>query len=152
MKFADFSIGQIFEARITISSQESDTYMSLTKIRNLLLENRELAEEVGIKEPFISGRRILARAEGEMTRLDAFSNNVMMLYGMDGDPSWNNRQTRFLGVVHPGEELLVKYVVSNKVEGDDRSRGILSIDLEIHRAKDHKLVIISRRNLYSIKN
>lgn len=151
MKFADFKIGQTFESRITINSDEYDRYISFTKIRNVLLENSELAEKEGIKGVFLSGRSILARAEGEMTRLDAFSNNIMMLYGMDGDPSWNYRQTRFLCEVYPGEELSVKYTVSNKTDIDDGGYGILSIDLEIHTVKNNKLVVVSRSNLYRMK-
>lgn len=151
MRFVDFAVGQWFETNITISSTEADMYMSFTKTKNILLENSKLAQKEGIKEAFLSGRSVLARAEGEMTRLDPFSNNVMMLYGMDGDPSWNFRQTRFLGKVHAGEQLSVKYIVSNKVDIDERGYGILSIDLEIRRAKDLKLVIISRRNLYRMK-
>jgi hypothetical protein len=125
--------------------------MSFTKTRNILLEDIGLAVKEGIEGIFLSGRSILARAEGQMTRLDAFSDNVIMLYGMDGDPSWNYKQTRFVDVVHPGEELLVKYIISNKTEIDDRGYGILSIDFEIHRLKDNKPVIISRRNLYRMK-
>lgn len=60
------------------------------------------------------GRAIIACAEGEMTRLDIFSNNIMLLYGMDGDPKWDNRHTRFLGEVYAGYELEVEYFISDK--------------------------------------
>lgn len=73
----------------------------------------------------------------------------MLLYGMDGDPTWSDRHTRFLGEVYAGEELLVKYMVSEKKE--DKGYGILAIDYEIARARDSKLVVVSRRNLYRIK-
>jgi hypothetical protein len=36
-----------------------------------------------------------------MTRLKEFSENAMLLYGMDGDPDWENRHTRFLAEVYP---------------------------------------------------
>jgi hypothetical protein len=97
----------------------------------------------------LPGRSIIARAEGEITRLPAFSDCVMLLYGMDGDPDWNNRHTRFLGEVYSGEELKVKYTISEKRE--DKGYGILAVDFEIIRAQDSKLVVISRRNLYRIK-
>jgi hypothetical protein len=29
----------------------------------------------------------------------------MLLYGMDGDPSWDNRHIRFLAEVYAGDEL-----------------------------------------------
>ena len=58
-----------------------------------------MATKEGIKDILLPGRAIIARAEGEMTRLDIFSNNIMLLYGMDGDPKWDNRHTRFLGEV-----------------------------------------------------
>ncbi len=60
-------------------------------------------------------------------------------------------QTKILGEVYPGEELSLKYTVSNKTDIDDRGYGILSIDLEIHTVKDNKLVVVSRRNLYRMK-
>jgi len=93
----------------------------------------------------------IARAEGEMTRLDIFSDSIMLLYGMDGDPNWDNRHTRFMGEVYAGDELQVEYSISNKVEGNSERYGILSIDLQIRRISDNKLVIVSRRNLYRMK-
>lgn len=151
MSFVDFKIGQTFEKHIAISSDESDNYLSFSKTRSILLENRELAKTEGITGSFLSGRSIISRVEGEMTRLDAFSNNVMMLYGMDGDPSWGHRQTRFLVEVHPGEELLVKYIVTSKTDIDKRGYGILSMDFEVYTVNENKLVIVSRRNLYRMK-
>ena len=41
----------------------------------------------------------------------------MLLYGMDGDPKWNNRNTRFLEEAYAGDELEVEYHVSDKREG-----------------------------------
>jgi hypothetical protein len=151
MKFLDFKIGQVFERHLAISRGESDKYFAFSKTRNVLLENSELAATEGIIGSFLSGRSILARVEGEMTRLDEFSDNVMMLYGMDGDPSWGYRQTRFLAEVHPGEELLIKYIVSNKSKVDKHGYGILSMDFEICTSSDNRLVIVSRRNLYRMK-
>lgn len=130
MKFADFKIGQTFESRITINSDEYERYISFTKIRNILLEKREMAEKEGIKGSFLSGRSILARAEGEMTGLHVFSNNIIKLYDMDGDTSWNCRQTRCLVKFIP-ERNSVKYIVSQKTDIDDHGYGIVSIDLEI---------------------
>jgi hypothetical protein len=71
----------------------------------------------------------------------------MLLYGMDGDPTWNDRNTRFLGEVYVGEELEVKYLISEKKE--DKGYGLLAIDFEISRNK--RLVVVSRKNLYRIK-
>jgi acyl dehydratase len=70
---------------------------------------------------------------------------------MDGDPNWDNRHTRFLGEVYAGDELEVEYSVSDKIERDSESYGILSIDVQIRRISDNKLVIVSRRNLYRMK-
>lgn len=151
MRFLDFKIGQVFERHLAISKDESDKYFAFSKTRNVLLENSELAATEGIIGSFLSGRSILARVEGEMTRLDEFSDPVMMLYGMDGDPSWGYRQTRFLAEVHPVEELSIKYIVSNKSKVDKHGYGILSMDFEIYTSSDNRLVIVSRRNLYRMK-
>jgi hypothetical protein len=68
--------------------------ISCFKTRHWLLKK-------GVSGIFLSGRAILARAEGQMTRLKEFSENAMLLYGMDGDPDWENRHTRFLAEVYP---------------------------------------------------
>jgi acyl dehydratase len=149
MRFEDFAVGQTFAASITITMADFESFVSFARTKNILLENPQLAEKEGIRGIMLPGRSIIARAEGEMTRFPAFSDCVMLLYGMDGDPAWSNRHTRFLGEVYAGDELEVKYVVSEKK--DDKNYGILVIDFEISRARDKKLVVVSRRNLYRIK-
>ncbi len=148
MKFEDFKIGQTFGASIAITKSDFDNYISFARTRNVLHENPELAAREGIKGVMLPGRAIIARAEGEMTRLAAFSDCIMLLYGMDGDPEWSGRQTRFLGEVYAGEELDVKYTVASKK--DEAGYGILRVDFEI-RKKDGKLAVVSRGNLYRIK-
>lgn len=147
MKFDDFAIGQTFSATIKIEKADFDAYISFARTRNILHEKPELAASEGIKGVLIPGRAVIARAEGEMTRLPAFSDCVMLLYGMDGDSEWGGRQTRFLGEVYAGQGLDVKYTVAGKK--DEGGYGILRIDYEISRAG--KPVIISRGNLYRIK-
>lgn len=115
------------------------------------MKKPELAAKEGIKGTLLPGRAILARAEGEMTRLDLFCDTIMLLYGMDGDPKWDNRHTRFLGEVYVGDELEVEYTVSDKKEGNSEKYGILSIDVQIKQLNNSKPVIVSRRNLYRIK-
>ncbi|HEY7082326.1 MAG TPA: hypothetical protein VH500_21770 [Nitrososphaeraceae archaeon] len=71
---------------------------------------------------------------------------------MDGDTSWVNRNTRFLGVVLGGDDLEVEYRVSDKKEGNTTgSNGILSIDINIKRLRDDELVILSHKNLYRMR-
>ena len=153
MKFEHFKVGQTFKSRICIDKDEFEKYLSFAKTKNILHENPELAAKEGIKNTILlPGRAIIARAEGEMTRLDAFSNNVVLLYGMEGDPSWNNRHTRFLAEVYAGDVLEVEYSISDKKDGGNSERyGILSIDVQIKRISDNKLVIVSHRNLYRVK-
>ena len=149
MKFGDFAVGQTFAASMTITEADFYSYISFARTKNVLLENPELAKKEGITGMMLPGRSVISRAEGEMTRLPAFSGCIMLFYGMDGDPAWNNRNTRFLGEVYAGEELQVRYTVSEKKE--DKDYGILAIDFEISRAKDKKLLVVSRKNLYRIK-
>jgi acyl dehydratase len=153
LKFEEFKVGQTFKSRICIDKDEFEKYISFAKTRNILHEKPELAAKEGIKGTLLPGRAIIARAEGEMTRLDIFSNNIMLLYGMDGDPKWDNRHTRFLGEVYAGDKLEVEYSISGKKEGGNSSEmyGILSIDVQIKRISDNKLVIVSNRNLYRMK-
>ena len=71
---------------------------------------------------------------------------------MDGDPKWDNRHTRFLAEVYAGDELEVEYSISDKKGGGNSEKyGILSIDVQIKRISDNKLVIVSHRNLYRMK-
>ena len=154
MKFEEFKVGQTFKSRISIDKDEFGKYISFAKTRNILYEKPELATKEDIKGTLLPGRAIIARAEGEMTRLDIFSDSIMLLYGMDGDPKWNNRHTRFLDEVYAGDELEVEYCVSDKKEGgnsDSEMYGILSVDIQIKRISDNKLVIVSHRNLYRMK-
>jgi len=153
MKFEEFKVGQTFKSRIQIDKDEFEKYLSFAKTKNILHENPELAEKEGIKDTtLLPGRAIIARAEGQMTRLNEFSNNILLLYGMDGDPTWGNRHTRFLSEVYAGDELEVEYSISDKKDGGHSERyGILSIDVQIKRIYDNKLVIVSHKNLYRIK-
>jgi acyl dehydratase len=153
LKFEDFKVGQTFRSRICIDKDEFEKYLSFAKTKNILHENPELAAKEGIKSTtLLPGRAIVARAEGQMTRLDAFANNIMLLYGMDGDPTWGNRHTRFLAEVYAGDELEVEYSISDKKDGGPSELyGILSIDIQIKRINDDKLVIVSHKNLYRIK-
>ena len=86
-----------------------------------------------------------------MTQLEVFSDNIMLFYGMDGDPQWDNRQTRFLAQAYVRDELEVEYTISDKREENTGRYGILSIDIRVKRVRDNKLIIVSRRNLYRIK-
>jgi len=154
LKFEEFKVGQTFKSRIRIDKDEFEKYLSFAKTKNILHENPELAAKEGIKSTtLLPGRAIVARAEGEMTRLDAFSNSIMLLYGMDEDPTWGNRHTRFLAEVYAGDELEVEYTISDKkdVGGPSELYGILSIDIQIKRINDNRLAIVSHKNLYRIK-
>jgi acyl dehydratase len=147
MKFSEFAIGQEFFTSITITKTDFDTYISFAHTRNILHENRELAEKEGIRGTLIPGRAIIARVEGEMTRLAAFSNCIMLLYGMDGDPQWGGRHTRFLREVYVDDTLDVKYKVASKKE--EKGYGMLRIDYEVGRTGE--TILISRGNLYRMK-
>ena len=72
MKFEEFKVGQTFKSRICIDNDEFEKYISFAKTKNILHEKPELATKEGIKSTLLPGRDIIARAEGEMTRLDIF--------------------------------------------------------------------------------
>jgi acyl dehydratase len=154
VKFDDFAVGQTFSASMTITKADFDSYICFARTRNVLHENPGLAAREGIKGTLLPGRAVIARAEGEMTRLPAFEGCIMLLYGMDGDPEWGGRQTRFLGEVYAGDTLYAKYTVAGKKE--EKDYGILRIDYEISKKEEGgeggvRPAIISRGNLYRIK-
>ncbi|HEX9678718.1 hypothetical protein [Nitrososphaera sp.] len=147
MGFDDFAVGQVFTASFVMTADDFENYLAFARTRNVLHENPELAAREGIRGVLLPGRSMIARAEGEMTRLPEFSDCVMLLYGMDGDPDWAGRQTRFLGEVYAGDALDATYTIVSKKE--EKGYGILRVDFEISRGG--KPTLVSKGNLYRIK-
>jgi hypothetical protein len=56
-----------------------------------------------------------------------------------------------LGEVYAGDELEVEYSISDKKGGNSERYGILSIDVQIKRTSDNKLVIVSHKNLHRME-
>ena len=97
----------------------------------------------------VSGRAIISRMEGEFTRLRQIYGNYIVLYGMDGDEEWKNRQTRFLRPVYTDQVIRLKFVISDKRDIDEEF-GVISVDFEAS-FEDGELVLTSKKNLYRIK-
>lgn len=144
-KFSQLNIGDEFFAEFKISSSELDNYLLFSGIKNIIYENRKPDDE----KRMISGRAILSKIEGEFTKLDEMYGNLLIFYGIDGDPSWNNRQTRFLKPLFTDEKLKIKFRISEKKDLNEEF-GLIAIDFE-GISEDGKTVVISRKNLYQIK-
>ena len=142
-KFSEFKVGEEFFSTCSITKKELDSYLNFSRIRNVLLENSSKDNSI------ISGRAILSRMEGEFTRLSHIYGNSILLYGSDGDESWENRNTRFLKPFYTDEVLKIKFTVSGKEEIDE-DYGKLSIDYE-GTNQNGEIVLISKKNLYRIK-
>lgn len=145
-KFSELKIGDEFFAECQISSDDLDKYLSFSGIKNIIYENEEFAQQRG---KMVSGRAILARIEGEFTRLEEMYGNLLIFYGIDGDPSWNNRQTRFLKPLHTDEKLKIKFKISDRRDLNEEF-GLLSMDFEGTK-ENGELVLVSKRNLYQIR-
>ncbi|MHB8601777.1 MAG: hypothetical protein ACYC6W_12140 [Nitrosotalea sp.] len=143
--FAELNVGDEFYSECKITSPELDTYLAFSGIKNIIYENSVASKE----KRMVSGRAILSKMEGEFTRLEEMYGNVLIFYGIDGDPSWNNRQTRFLKPLYTDENLKIKFKISDKRELDD-TMGLIAVDFE-GTNEDGKMVLISRKNLYQIK-
>lgn len=117
-----------------------------------MFENTALAIKEGVSGIFLSGLAILSRTEGEMTTLKEFSENAMLLHGMDGHPDWKNRQTRSLAGVHPNDILQSKIFNWREEKPANKEHDILSIDIEIRTIENQKLVILSSRSVCRVKN
>ena len=143
-KFSEFKIGEEFFSTFTISKKELESYLKFSRVKNILLENN-----FNNGNSIVSGRAILSRMEGEFTRLSQIYGNSIILYGSDGDNTWNNRNTRFLKPLHTDEVLKIKFTISGKEELDDQ-HGQLAIDYEGTK-EDGQTVLISKKNLYRIK-
>ncbi len=146
-KFSELKVGDEFFSECKISLPELESYLAFAKIKNVLYENKENVKEE--TRTIISGRAILGRMEGEFTRLKEMYGNLLIFYGMDGDPEWKNRHTRFLKPLFTDETLKIKFKISEKTDINE-NYGLLAIDFE--GSKDNgELVVVSKHNLYQIK-
>ena len=142
-KFSELSVGDEFFSEGKISLQELEDYLSFSGIKNVLYKNKEDSKKM------VSGRAILGRMEGEFTRLKEMYGNLLIFYGMDGDPSWKGRHTRFLKPLYTDEILKMKFKISEKTDLNE-DYALLAIDFEGVK-ENGDLVVVSRRNLYQIK-
>ena len=142
-KFSDLNVGDEFLSEGKISLQELENYLSFSGIKNVLYKNNEDPKKI------VSGRAILGRMEGEFTRLEEMYGNLLIFYGMDGDPSWKGRHARFLKPLYSDEILKMKFKISEKTDLDE-NYGLLAIDFEGSK-ENGDLVVVARRNLYQIK-
>ncbi|MFQ6025080.1 MAG: hypothetical protein ACE5JT_00990 [Nitrosopumilaceae archaeon] len=143
-KFSEIKVGDEYFAECEISSEDQERYLIFSGIKNVFLEKQKNANY-----KIISGRAILARLEGEFTRLHEMYGNLLILYGMDGEPSWKNRHARFLKPLYAGEKLRMKFKISEKTESS-REFGLLAVDFEGSK-ENGDLVVVAKRNLYQIK-
>ncbi|MBM2852038.1 MAG: hypothetical protein HW420_585 [Candidatus Nitrosotenuis sp.] len=141
-KFSDLKIGEEFFSTCTFSKKELDAYLAFSRIKNTIFDDDEYST-------IVSGRAIIARMEGEFTRLSQIYGNMILLYGMDGDSTWENRNTRFLKPLHVEEILKIKFTISDKKDIDDEF-GMISVDFE-GKKENGDLVVVSKKNLYRIK-
>ena len=145
-KFAQLNVGDEFYSECEISSLELESYLSFSGIKNIIYEKKEFSKQ---EKRMISGRAILSKMEGEFTKLEEMYGNLLIFYGMDGDSSWNNRQTRFLKPLFTGEKLKIKFKISEKRELNEEF-GLIGVDFE-GANEDGETVLISKKNLYQIK-
>ncbi|QUC65171.1 hypothetical protein NsoK4_02625 [Nitrosopumilus sp. K4] len=143
-KFSELRVGDAFYSTCSISDKELDEYLSFSRIKNAFLEDMQKG-----KQKIVSGRAILARMEGEFTRISQIYGNHIIFIGTDGDAGWENRNTRFLKPLYTDEVLKLKFTVSAKDDIDD-DFGKIAIDYE-GSTQDGKTIVISKRNLYRIK-
>jgi len=141
-KFSEFKIGEEFFSTCTISKKELDTYMDFSRIKNVIFDDKK-------DDSIVSGRAILARMEGEFTRLSQIYGNSILFYGTNGDPRWENRNSRFLKPLFTDEILKIKFKISDKKDVD-KDYGIITVDYEGTK-QNGDLVVVSKQNLYRIK-
>ena len=144
-KFSTLKIGNTFFSTTSISKKEFEEYLGFSRIKNAMFEIDSGKDE----DRVISGRAVISRMEGEFTRLRQIYGNHIVLYGVDGDSEWNNRQTRFLRPLYTDQVIRLKFTISDKKEIDD-VYGLISVDFEA-TFEDGDLILTSKRNLYRIK-
>ena len=145
-KFSTLKIGDSFVSTTSISKKELDQYLGFSRIKNAMFEIDSGKDE----DRVISGRAIISRMEGEFTRLRQIYGNYIVLYGIDGDLEWKNRQTRFLTPLYTDQVIRIKFTISDKKDIDDEY-GLISVDFEA-TSEDGELFLTSKKNIYRIKN
>ncbi len=143
--FAELNVGDEFYSECSISSSELDAYLKFSGIKNVIYEDTKSDKE----KRMVSGRAILSKMEGEFTKLEQMYGNLLIFYGIDGDPEWKNRQTRFLKPLHTDEALKIKFRISDKRELSEEF-GLIAVDFE-GTNQEGKTVVVSKRNLYQMK-
>ena len=144
-KFSTLKVGDTFVSTTSISKKELEEYLGFSRIKNAMFDIDSGKDE----DRVVSGRAIIARMEGEFTRLRQIYGNFIVLYGIDGDSEWNNRQTRFLRPLYTDQVIRLKFTISDKKDIDDEY-GLISVDFEA-TFEDGELILTSKRNLYRIK-
>ena len=143
--FAELNVGDEFYSECNISSTELDAYLKFSGIKNIIYDDIKSDKE----KRMVSGRAILSKMEGEFTRLEQMYGNILIFYGIDGDPEWKNRQTRFLKPLYTGEVLKIKFRISDKREINEEF-GLIAVDFE-GTNQEGKTVVVSKKNLYQMK-
>ena len=144
-KFSSLKIGDQFQSTTTISPNELDEYLGFSRIKNAMFEI-----DTGKKEPkVVSVRAISSRMEGEFTRLRQIYGNLIILYGIDGDKEWENRQTRFLKSLYTDQILKIKFTISEKKDLDEEF-GLIGVDFE-GTNMEGEIILTCKKNLYRIK-
>ena len=142
-KFSEFRVGDAFHSTCSISEKELEEYLNFSRVRNAFLEDKQSGEQI------VSGRAILSRMEGEFTRLSQIYGNHIVFLGTDGDPEWNNRNTRFLKPLYTDQVLKLKFTIS-QVEDMDEEFGKIAVDYE-GTDNEGETIVLSKRNIYRIK-
>jgi len=142
-KFSELKVGQEFFSTCSISDKELEEYLGFSRIKNAFLDSGSKDQHI------VSGRAILARMEGEFTRLDQIYGNYLLFIGTDGDKEWKNRNTRFLKPLYTDEVLKIKFTIVGKKDIDEEY-GKIAIDFEGSN-QNGDLVVISKQNLYRMK-
>ncbi|MGH1520777.1 MAG: hypothetical protein ACRBB2_00120 [Nitrosopumilus sp.] len=142
-KFSELRVGDSFFSTCSISDKELEEYLNFSRVRNVFLEDKQEEEQI------VSGRAILSRMEGEFTRLSQIYGNHIVFLGTDGDPEWENRNTRFLKSLYTNQVLKLKFTVSQK-EDINEEFGKIAIDYE-GTTQDGETIVLSKKNIYRIK-
>jgi len=143
-KFSEFRVGDSFYSTCSISDKELEEYLNFSRVRNAFLENQSKGEP-----QIVSGRAILSRMEGEFTRLSQIYGNHIIFLGTDGDPDWENRNTRFLKPFYIDQVLKLKFTISSKEDIDDEF-GKIAVDYE-GTNQEGEIIVLSKKNIYRIK-
>ena len=140
--FNDFKVGQIFRhfPGKTITESEASLFSLITMNHHPIHIDKEYAKKTKFKKNIVVGTYLISLAAG-MSVKDLTINSAAAL---------EYRNVKHLKPVFIGDTIYAESKVTKKVKKKD-NRGVLFFETTLYNQKMHKVISMSRVNLFLLK-